>query len=189
MPGIDGNRVITPLAFIEGKKFGDGLFHFRKSFPALTGNPEPRFPRPTGMNTIRFIENRKASHSVGEIERILLIRLAQIFHFENEIGASDLTPGHGNSFPLDFVARFAHPGGIDEPKWNSPQVHHFLDGVAGRSLPRTDNRALIAKQAIEKAGLSDIWFSVDDGANSLTENAPLICGGKETINGISLNLE
>lgn len=95
----------------------------------------------------------------------------------------DLADGALDALGFDEVIGFAHTGGIDEAERDVVEVDDFLDRIAGGSGDVGDDGAVESEETVKQRGFSDIRLSENDRADTFAENAALIGGGEEGVDG------
>src|SRR6185369_5020774 len=75
---------------------------------------------------------------------------------EDDIGALDFLPAAFDADFLDFVLGFAQAGGVDDVQRNALDLDGRAQRVACRAGNRRDDGQIVASQAIEQRGLTDV---------------------------------
>lgn len=86
----------------------------------------------------------------------------------------DLAPGAGNANAFDLVVGFAQSGRIDHMQGDALDVQGAAHGVARCSCHRRDDGQIIAGEAVERAGLTDIRLPRKHHMQAALQQPPML---------------
>ena len=115
-----------------------------------------------------------AFHELQNLSIFLIQRSAGIEHRDDNVALFDGADAALDPNTLYLVLGFANPCGIDKAHQMRADAHALFDGIACGAGYVADDRALVAKQRIEKTALTGIRLADDSHFEALYQPfAPL----------------